>query len=46
MLSYSTENWMVSGGETERKPTFGVKYATWISSYETLGNEELLKILV
>lgn len=26
-ISYSTENWIVSGGEAERESTFGIKYS-------------------
>lgn len=46
MLSYSTENLIVSGGETETEPTFGIKYPAMNLSHKTLSNKELLKIFV
>lgn len=45
MLSYSKENGIFSGGETETETTFGIKYPGWNSSHETLGTKEVLKIL-
>lgn len=45
MLSSSTEN-LVSGGEIETEPTFGIKYPAMNLSHKTLSNKELLKIFV
>lgn len=34
----------VLGEETDREPTFGIKYPAWNSSHETLGDKQPLKI--
>lgn len=34
----------VLGGETDREPTFGIKYPAWNSTHATLGNKQTLMI--